>query len=91
MIFINLDKPQTMKLIITWCLLLLTPLSLWAQWTWKNPKIQGNPLCSVDFTDVNTGFAVGEFGTILKTTNGGQTWEFCNSGTQANQIGRAHV
>lgn len=31
-------------------------------------------LKSVFFTDVNTGFAVGESGTIIKTTNGGSNW-----------------
>ncbi len=29
---------------------------------------------SIFFTDVNTGWAVGAFGTIIKTTNGGVTF-----------------
>ena len=33
-----------------------------------------NYLYSVYFTDANTGYAVGEGGTILKTTNGGGTF-----------------
>jgi photosystem II stability/assembly factor-like uncharacterized protein len=33
-----------------------------------------NLLTSVHFTDANTGWAVGVFGTIRKTTDGGATW-----------------
>jgi len=42
-----------------------------AQWTWQNPLPQGNSLSCVKFVDLNTGYAVGSNGTILKTTNGG--------------------
>ena len=37
-----------------------------AQWTWQNPLPQGNSLSSIDFYDSNTGFAVGQLGTIVK-------------------------
>ncbi|MGH7595302.1 MAG: YCF48-related protein, partial [bacterium] len=40
-----------------------------------------NVLYSVYFTDANTGWAAGEVGTILKTTNGGSTWSAQTSGT----------
>ena len=43
------------------------------QWFWQNPFPQGNLLSSVFFTDANTGYAVGNVGTILKTLNGGYT------------------
>jgi len=36
---------------------------------------------SVYFTDANTGFAVGQSGTIIKTNNGGTTWFNISSGT----------
>ena len=52
-----------------------------SQWTWQNPLPQGNSLSSVYFTDANTGYAVGGFGTIVKTTNGGTTWTALSSGT----------
>ena len=52
-----------------------------SQWTWQNPLPQGNPLKSVYFTDSNTGYAVGDLGTILKTNNGGTTWTVLSSGT----------
>jgi photosystem II stability/assembly factor-like uncharacterized protein len=45
-----------------------------AQWQWRHPLPQGNPLYSISFVDDHTGFAVGACGTILKTTNGGETW-----------------
>ncbi|MDH3268545.1 MAG: YCF48-related protein, partial [Ignavibacteria bacterium] len=38
-------------------------------------------LYSVYFTDANTGFAVGESGKIIKTTNGGMNWDSQISGT----------
>ena len=43
-------------------------------WFWQNPLPQGNDLNSVCFIDANVGFTVGNSGTILKTTNGGQSW-----------------
>ena len=41
-----------------------------AQWTALTSGTTNN-LNSVFFTDANTGYAVGDYGTILKTTNGG--------------------
>ena len=38
-------------------------------------------LYSVHFPDVNTGYAVGNIGTIVKTTDGGTTWNSQSSGT----------
>ncbi|MBU1423158.1 MAG: hypothetical protein KKG06_08270, partial [Bacteroidetes bacterium] len=35
------------------------------------------------FTDANTGTAVGHYGTILRTTNGGALWTTQTSGTTA--------
>ena len=37
-------------------------------------------LRSVHFVDVNTGWAVGDSGTILKTVNGGSSWSAESSG-----------
>ena len=63
-------------------LFLLSQLSI-AQfgWQWQNPLPQGNHLYSVQYYNTNVGFAVGEYGTILKTTNGGKDWRLQNSGT----------
>jgi photosystem II stability/assembly factor-like uncharacterized protein len=43
-------------------------------WQWQNPLPTGNKLNCVRFVDDNLGFAVGDCGTILKTTDGGETW-----------------
>ena len=51
--------------------LFLTGLYAFAQWTIQNPLPTINPLNSVYFPDANTGYVVGDHGTILKTTNGG--------------------
>lgn len=45
-----------------------------AQWFWQNPLPQGNTLHGVNFVSSTEGWAVGDYGTILKTTNGGTTW-----------------
>ena len=41
----------------------------------------------VSFTDANTGTAVGGYGTILRTTNGGTTWTSQTSGTTNHLLG----
>ncbi|MDI6827648.1 MAG: YCF48-related protein, partial [Armatimonadota bacterium] len=43
-------------------------------WIWQNPLPQGNNLADVHFVNSSNGWAVGDVGTILKTTNGGATW-----------------
>lgn len=45
-----------------------------AQWEWQNPKPQGYHLSSIAFCDNDNGIAVGKYGTLLKTTDGGETW-----------------
>jgi photosystem II stability/assembly factor-like uncharacterized protein len=48
---------------------------------WVYPFPQGNKLTYVDFTSPTTGYATGLHGTIMKTTNGGNTWTMVNTGT----------
>jgi len=43
-------------------------------WQWVNPLPQGNLLNGVTSVNQDTVFAVGDYGTIIKTTNGGTTW-----------------
>ena len=69
-------------------LLLLATLFIWGQtaftqqdWFWSNPKPQGNNLLAVQFLNENTGYAVGDFGTIIVTNDGGNTWSSQTSGT----------
>ena len=44
------------------------------EWFWQNPLPQGNLLRAVHFVNATTGTAVGDVGTILRTTDGGSTW-----------------
>jgi hypothetical protein len=52
-------------------ILLLLQLSAQGGWEWQNPLPQGIGLTSIFFADINTGYAAGRFGTIVKTTDGG--------------------
>ena len=49
-------------------------------WTWGDPTPQGQPLSEVVF-DGATGFAVGAFGTVLRSEDAGATWTGMPSGT----------
>ena len=52
-------------------------ISLFAQnhWFYQNPLPQGNTLHSVQLVSDDVGWAVGDCGTIIKTTDGGITWK----------------
>ena len=52
-------------------------------WLWGNPLPQGNTVNALSFAGT-TGYAVGDFGTILRTGDGGATWTGLSSGTFTN-------
>jgi photosystem II stability/assembly factor-like uncharacterized protein len=52
-------------------------------WNWTLPTPQGQNLSAVTF-DGATGYAVGNFGTVLQSADGGQTWSGLPSGTTSN-------
>jgi photosystem II stability/assembly factor-like uncharacterized protein len=52
-------------------------------WQWGNPLPQGNTLRSMSFAG-SSGYAAGDFGTLLRTTDGGGTWSGLRSGTFTN-------
>ncbi len=56
-------------------------------WEWVNPPVQGSTINAVSFVNSSTGWAVGIGGTILKTTDGGNTWAAQVSGTSFNLEG----
>lgn len=62
----------------------LISLYSFAQWEWQNPLPQGNNLNDTHFFNNQTGWAVGNYGTILHTDNGGVNWEIRSSGTKNN-------
>ena len=65
----------------------LTLVSLLARggtWTAQQSGV-GKNLHSVAFADATHGWAVGDLGTILRTTDGGAHWTVLNSGTGSNR------
>jgi photosystem II stability/assembly factor-like uncharacterized protein len=52
-------------------------------WLWGNPLPQGNTLRAMTFAGT-TGYAVGDFGTLLQTTDAGATWSGLPAGTFSN-------
>ncbi|MBK8982947.1 MAG: hypothetical protein IPM38_11635 [Ignavibacteria bacterium] len=48
-------------------------------WFWQNPKPQGNSLNSVIFVNAQTCIAAGYWGTILRSTDAGESWSIYNS------------
>ncbi len=61
-------------------------LIAFSQWAWQNPLPQGNSLRSCYFIDANTGFAVGDHGTIIKTSDGGASWNLLPAVTSVSLI-----
>lgn len=53
-------------------------------WCWQRPLPQGNAINDAVFLDDVRGWAVGDSGTILATTDGGVTWKAQVSGTQSS-------
>ena len=49
-------------------------------WQWGNPLPQGNTVRAMSFAR-RTGYAAGDFGTLLKTSDGGTTWSGLPVGT----------
>jgi len=55
-----------------------------SNWQWINPLPTGNTLNKVVHLSANTAVAVGDAGTIIKTTNGGDDWYSVPGGTLEN-------
>ena len=72
------------KISLIMALLITMTMQIDAQWFWQYPLPQGNDLSKVKMVSSTTGFVVGEYGTILKTTDGGTTWAIQSSGTTNN-------
>lgn len=49
-------------------------------WRWQNPYLQGNDLNSIVMNG-SVGWAVGDLGTVIHTTNDGLDWELVDLGT----------
>ncbi len=55
---------------------------LMSQWQWQNPVPQGNILFGSHFINNSTGYACGDGGTIIKTTDGGESWKINKTKTK---------
>ena len=75
------EAMKTLRFVIIPAVLFLLPGIGQAGWFWQNPLPQGNRLWSVYCLNDTTGFTVGSFGTILKTTDGGANWVSQASGS----------
>jgi len=65
-------------------LIFLVSRMCFAQWYWQSPLPQGLPLNSVKFISSEIGWAVGNYGTIIRTTDGGITWLLQTSETTSD-------
>jgi len=52
-------------------------------WQWGTPTPQGNSINDIGFSG-GVGYAVGNFGTIISTTDAGATWSGLNTGITAD-------
>src|SRR6056297_1232917 len=52
-------------------------------WEWINSYPQGSGLSDIYFVNPDTGYFAGYYGTIIKTTDGAESYEILNSGTTA--------
>ncbi len=60
----------------------LFPIQSTGIWTEVHPLIPRVGYWGVDFVNADTGWAVGEGGAVIKTTNGGQKWIWYESGVE---------
>lgn len=73
----NPNKPLASLFFSVFFILQISSLlaqNLRPEWKWMKPKTTGNNLWESDFVNEFEGWAVGNFGAILKTANGGQSW-----------------
>jgi photosystem II stability/assembly factor-like uncharacterized protein len=54
-------------------------------WLWGTPEPQGNTLAALELQGT-TGYAAGDFGTLLRTNDGGSTWGAVRTGLSLNLI-----
>ena len=58
----------------------LLPLQAQVGWIWQNPLPQGNTLNAIQRAGSNRFFAAGKFGAIIRSDDGGLSWQACTSG-----------
>ena len=72
---------KTKLLLTAITLFFLVPSTTFSQtWVQQTSGVTEN-LLAVQFLDANNGYACGDAGKVVKTTNGGSTWTQVNIGT----------
>ena len=61
--------------LLMFCSLVITPKGVSQEWTLRNPLPTNADLEDCYLISPDTGFVCGQYQTILKTTDGGQTWQ----------------
>jgi photosystem II stability/assembly factor-like uncharacterized protein len=64
-------------------LFLFLSVNILSQWVKQNPLRPASILEQIDFIDQNTGYAVGDSGVVLKTTNSGLNWQYIYLNTRS--------
>ncbi len=60
--------------LLTFLFISILSLSTYSQWEFQNPSHTNEEFNDIQFVDTNHGWAVGEYGTILHSNDGGNTW-----------------
>ena len=63
------------KIVFVFAFLFTISIQVNAQWEWQNPKPQGHNLNTIEILDNNIIIAAGDQGTIIRSVDGGETWE----------------
>jgi len=64
----------------------ISNILLSAGWEWQNPTPQGNSLYSSYFFSSDNGIAVGDYGAILRTIDGGINWTIISNSSKEKRI-----
>jgi photosystem II stability/assembly factor-like uncharacterized protein len=68
-------RPFIKVLFTSFIFILFLNQNSYAQWEYLHASPTGNNLYKIEFANNTTGWITGEMGTILKTTDGGNTWK----------------
>ncbi|HSW53719.1 MAG TPA: YCF48-related protein [Ignavibacteriaceae bacterium] len=77
---------KTTVLSLMLLLLSLNSFSFAQQWSWVNPYPTGEQINQSYFLDEQKGFAIGNAGTLARTTDGGATWDLLETSINGNFI-----
>ena len=71
-------------LLLSTFILIVSEIIGQTDWRWNNPQPQGNYLYSISKLDTNTYITCGNFGSCLKSTDGGETWSIIKQNNYYN-------